>query len=130
MCLFTGGQWVCLVSSTSGGCVCLIPGPFQGGYLWSQVPSRGRVGMSRAGGYMGMWVCLRVGWVCLRVGWVCLRVGVYCTCAGSSMCTSCTWDLGYPPPGGHHNMYGWQAGGMHPTRMLSCWQHAFSDIFM
>ena len=37
-----------------------------------------------------------------------------------------TWDLGYLPPpgptpsGGHQNTYGWQAGGTHPTGMLSC----------
>ena len=33
-----------------------------------------------------------------------------------------TWDLGYPPPPstGHHNTYGWQAGSMFPTGMLSC----------
>ena len=24
------------------------------------------------------------------------------------------------PSGGHQNMYGWQAGGTHPTEMLSC----------
>ena len=44
-----------------------------------------------------------------------------------------TWDthpLVLTPSGGHHNMYGCQAGGMHPSRMLSCCQHAFSDTFM
>ena len=35
-----------------------------------------------------------------------------------------TRGLGYSPPvptpsGGCQNMYGWQAGGVHPTRMLS-----------
>ena len=45
-----------------------------------------------------------------------------------------TWDVGTPWPwflgphcigpmvltsGGHHSMYGWQAGGTHPTIMLS-----------
>ena len=38
-----------------------------------------------------------------------------------------TWDLSldtHPPlltpSGGHQNMYGWHAGGTHPTGMLSC----------
>ena len=37
-----------------------------------------------------------------------------------------TWDLGYPsthpiltPSAGHHNTCSWQAGGMHPTGILS-----------
>ena len=36
-----------------------------------------------------------------------------------------TWNLGYPLPllltrsGSHQNIYGWQAGGTHPTGMLS-----------
>ena len=38
-----------------------------------------------------------------------------------------TWDT-HPPPaltpsGGHQNTYGWQAGGTHPTGMLSCKDH-------
>ena len=30
--------------------------------------------------------------------------------------------------GGHRNMYDWQAGGTHPTGMLSCMSNAFGDI--
>ena len=33
-----------------------------------------------------------------------------------------TWDTHYPvltPSGSQHNIYGWQAGGTHPTGMLS-----------
>ena len=36
-----------------------------------------------------------------------------------------TWDthpLVLTPSGGHHNMYGWQAGGMHP--LLECFRVA------
>ena len=29
-----------------------------------------------------------------------------------------TWHT--PPSGGHQNTCGWQAGGMHPTGMLTC----------
>ena len=46
---------------------------------------------------------------------------------GGSMYTT-PLDLGYPPytplaltpSAGHQNTYGWQAGGTHPTGMLSC----------
>ena len=33
---------------------------------------------------------------------------------------------GWVPSGGHHT-YGWQAGGMHPTGMLSC--YCYMSIF-
>ena len=35
------------------------------------------------------------------------------------------WDTLSPvliPSGGHHNTYSWQAGGMHPIGMLSCYR--------
>ena len=33
-----------------------------------------------------------------------------------------THPLLLTPSGGHQNMYGWQAGGTHPTGMLSCFK--------
>ena len=33
------------------------------------------------------------------------------------------------PSGGHQNRYGWQAGGMDPTGMLSCLVKMFTNFY-
>ena len=72
-----------------------MPGPRSlpgGSYVWSQVP------WESAGAYV----------------WK--GAGMYTLMHG-------TWDtqpLLLIPSGSLHNMYGWQAGGMHPTGIRSC----------
>ena len=36
-----------------------------------------------------------------------------------------TWDMSTPPPA---SMYGWQAGGTHPTGMLCCYTKFCVDL--
>ena len=87
---------------------CVFP---QGqGYLWYQVPCW--VGMSKRGGYVHGVRTHPQTWDLSE--WVCLA-----------------WVLAPPPPehGTWDTMgYGQQAGGTHPTRMLSCSSYFVQDI--
>ena len=73
-----------------------------GRHTWSQLTSR-RVGMSKGWYVQGM-VGMYRGYVCLWVG-ISRRGG---------------YSRGTPTPSGSHHTHGHQAGGTHPTGMLSC----------
>ena len=90
------------MSLPGGGWVWLILGPFWG-------MTRG-IGMSKGcmskGGYIRGWVYHRGRYT----------GGIY------------NPPLVLTPSGGHHNTYSWQAGGMHPTGMLSCYRPQVAKV--
>ena len=111
MSLFGGGA-VCMpgpMSLLGEGWVCLVLGSLRGG------------GMPSPRSPLGCGVCIQEG-----VG----IPGGGCTSGGEGKYTRGgvyaypqTWDLGSPShqhTGGHHNTYGWKAGGTYPIGMLSC----------
>ena len=64
-------------------------------------------------------------WVCPGMGYNRMWMGMY---------TPWTWAWDTHPPvlthcGGHHNMYSWQEGGMHPTGRCLVFRHPQQDVF-
>ena len=125
MCLSVQGGWVCPVPGLFWeGWVYLMPGPWEG--------------MSRGGYLQGLGTPEGEGWVYQRAGAGHSRGEVYQREVGTPegggerewvrMDTPSDMGSGIPsapvltPSGGHHNMYGWHADGMHPTGMLSCFR--------
>ena len=83
----------------------VVPGLFQGvsGYVWSQVPSWGGVGMFRVCGYVQG--CSMSGEVGISKGRGYVQRGTHPLLR----------------PSGDNHMYGQHVGSTHPTGMLSCY---------
>ena len=100
--------------------------PQTGGYAWSHVPSGGVPAWSQVPSRW--WVCPG-GWVYWRKVYQGVRYtrgsgipeGVYQRGVYQRGWVCCGGMYTHPTPGtNHHNTYGWQACGTHPTGMLSC----------